>query len=156
MATVDLKQHVEGALRSNYDRLVKDLKAIPAEKQGECPGGCTRSALNLVAECAMLNGFIAGYLTGANTPRPSAEERTAFLASFDSEEKTLAYLEQETNKLIETVRGLEETTLGDEMPFFNRTLTKFAVAEFPAIHMSYHDGQLNYLQTLHGDAEVHW
>jgi uncharacterized damage-inducible protein DinB len=26
----------------------------------------------------------------------------------------------------------------------------------PASHMTYHDGQINYIQTLLGDAKFHW
>jgi hypothetical protein len=35
-------------------------------------------------------------------------------------------------------------------------MSKFALAHLASIHMMYHDGQLNYIQSLHGDGEIHW
>ncbi|GAB4462687.1 MAG: hypothetical protein OHK0029_30000 [Armatimonadaceae bacterium] len=157
MAALNPKQHLEAAIRSNQQRLINDLKAIPAEKQNECPGGCSRTALNIVAECGMVNGFIAAYLRGESGPRPSPEERNAFLASFDTEEKSVTYLQEQTDKLLEAIGALDESVLGDDdSNFFGRPMTKFAIAELPAMHMSYHDGQLNYIHTLNNDSAVHW
>ncbi len=102
--------------------------------------------------------MIAGWLsTGQRTPRPSPEQRDAHLRSFDTEEKALAYLAQETARLLEAIDALDPVTLGDtsDEPL-GRPMSLFAVAELPAMHMMYHDGQLTYLQTLHGDTENHW
>ena len=52
---------------------------------------------------------------------------------------------------------LDENTLGEtsDIPF-GRPMSRMAIAELPAIHMMYHDGQLNYVQTLNGDKDIHW
>ncbi|HZO90085.1 MAG TPA: DinB family protein [Chthonomonadaceae bacterium] len=157
MSALQPKQHLREMIQSARHRLVNDLKAIPAEKQNERPGGCARSALHIVAECATLNGTIATFLRTGTMNRLSREEREAHLRSFDTEETALAYLEQETQRLLEAVDTLDENTLGDvSTEPLGRPMSRFALAGLPAGHMMYHDGQLNYIQTLHGDDKIHW
>lgn len=157
MAALEPKAHLRGFTERAHRLLTNDLKAIAADKNNVCPGGCARPALHIVAECAALNGFIARILRGETPERPGPEQREAHLRSFDTVEKALAYLEEQTQSLLAAIDTLDETTLGDvsEQPL-GRPMSRFALAELPASHMMYHDGQLNYIQTLHGDGQMHW
>lgn len=158
MPALNPKDHLLTMIEHNARRLASDLNAIPDDKASRCPGGCARSALNIVAECAALNGFVAQFLTSGQVPeRPSPEARNAHLASFDTKEKALAYLEQETKALRDALQDVDENTLGDVTDaFFGRPMSRYGIAELAMTHMSYHDGQLNYIHTLHGDDKVHW
>ncbi len=157
MPDVDLKAHLHGFTERSYTLLVKDLKALPPEAHTACFAGAARAPLQFVAECAAINGRIAKFLSGVDSPSPSSEEREAFLASFDTCEKALAYLESETNTLYAAIEAVDPTTLGElSEKMFGRPMTKFAIAEIPGFHMMYHDGQLNYIQSLRGDTEMHW
>jgi uncharacterized damage-inducible protein DinB len=158
MPSLDLKAHLEATTRNMHDRLVSDLKAIPAEKQNSSLGGSARTPLNIVAECGMVNGFVRQFLaTGVAPERPAAESRDAFLASFDTEEKALTYFAAQTESLIAAFQGLSEDALAETTSeLFGRPMTRLAVAELPAIHMSYHDGQLNFVHSLLGDSQMHW
>ncbi len=157
MPALQPKEHLRTFTERAYRLLVNDLNALAQERHHASPGGCARSALNIVAECAMVNQYIAEYLTTGKAERPSPEQRAAHLASFDTSEKALAYLEKATQQLLEAIGALDEAMLGDvsDQPL-RRPMSRFAVAELPAVHMSYHDGQLNYIQTLHGDDQMHW
>ncbi len=156
MPDLDLKVQLRDATQRAHRLLSNDLKAIEADKTNICPGGCARTALNIVAECASVNGMVATVLAGGEYNRPSAEERDAFLNSFDTVEKTLVYLDKETERLLEAIASTDESTFGDEMSPFGRPMNRFGVAGLPSWHMMYHDGQLNYIQSLHGDGEMHW
>ena len=157
MSTLQPREHLRGMALRVQRLMVNDLKAIPEDKQSECPGGCARTPLSLVVECAYLNGMIADYLQTGEMNRMPPDQREAHFASFDTQEKALAYLEQETQRYIAVVETLDESTLGEvsDQPL-GRPMSRFAVAELPSIHMMYHDGQLNYIQTLYGDSEMHW
>jgi hypothetical protein len=157
MPALQPKEHLRAVTERAHRLLVNDLKAIAEDRNNTCPGGCARPALHIVAECAAVNGFVAGFLETGRAERPSREERDAHLRSFDTAEKALAYLDRETQNLLRVLDGLDENTLGDvsEAPL-GRPMTRFAVAELPSSHMMYHDGQLNYLQTLYGDDQNHW
>jgi len=157
MTDFDLKSHLRGFTERTYAMLVNDLKAVPVKAQNVGVSGIGRSPLNIVAECAATNGMIAKFLSGVEAQRPAPEERAKLLASFDTAEKALAYLESETNTLYAAIDGLDVATLSEmsDKPF-GRPMSKFAIAEVPALHMFYHDGQLNYIQSLLGDTEMHW
>lgn len=157
MPEVQPKEHLRALTERAHRLLINDLKAIAEDKSNASPGGVARTALHIVAECAMVTGFLGKALNGVEVQRPPKEEREAHLNSFDTTEKVLAYLDRETQDLLTVIDGLDESTLGEvsDKPF-GRPMSRFALAEFPALHMMYHDGQLNYIQTLHGDAEMHW
>jgi hypothetical protein len=157
MDGTQLKEHLVGFTERMHGFLAKDLNAVTEEDSGACPGGCARPARQFVAECASLNGMIADLLAGGEMKRRSPEEQKAHLDSFDTREKAIAYLNEQTARLVAAIQGMDENKLGETTDvLFGRPSTWFSVAEFPAIHMMYHDGQLNYLHRLNGDDKIHW
>jgi uncharacterized damage-inducible protein DinB len=157
MAAVQPKQDLAAFTQLNHRRLTNDLKAIPAEKQNVSPGGCAHSPLHMVAECAMVNGYVADFLTGGEVSRMPSEQREAHLSSFDTQEKALAYLDQETARVLAAIEALDESTLGDVSDkLAGRPMSRYAVAQMSGAHMMYHDGQLTLIQSLYGDAGSHW
>ncbi|MGC4044615.1 MAG: hypothetical protein QM758_12540 [Armatimonas sp.] len=139
--------------------LTKDLKAIPADKQGTTFDGCSRSALSIVSECGGNCAIITKILQGASGHEMTREEMGALMHPFEveTEENVLAYLEEKSGELLRFISECDEDTLGDICPEFPwGQLTRFDVAMVPAGHMMYHDGQLNFIQTLIGDGDVHW
>jgi uncharacterized damage-inducible protein DinB len=88
---------------------------------------------------------------------PSQEQREAFLASIDSLERAQVGLKRSADAIVAAIEGAEEAALiaeatapwGEPMPLY-------MLIYMAADHMTYHDGQVNYIQTLYGDADVHW
>ena len=157
MTAFNAKEYLISALDVQYTRLVNDFKALPGEAQSKSHGGCARTPLNFLAECASLNTFIAGILTTGDGKRLTDEEEAALYAAVNTSEKALAMLEESVTKLKAAYQALDENTLGDmtDKPF-GRPMQKYGPASLPISHMMYHDGQLNFLQTLHGDDKIHW
>lgn len=157
MAQLDPIAHLKSSLELQTTRMVNDLHALPAETLGTSHAGCARSPLYIVAECSGVNRWFAAALLHPGTPRPSAEERDAYYASIDSTEKAIAELRSSVEELKAAYDGLDVNALGDQVEgMLNRPATLFAIASLPIGHMMYHDGQLNYLQTLHNDDTIHW
>ncbi len=159
MAKLDPKTALTTQIVQAKTFLTKDLKAIPADKQGITFDGCSRSALSIVSECGGNCAIIIRILQGASGHEMSREEMGALMHPFEieTEENVLAYLEEHTGALLRLIEESDEDTLGDLCPEFPwGSLTRFDVAMVPAGHMMYHDGQLNYIQTLIGDNDVHW
>jgi len=155
---LDLKAHLKGMAERMKGLLISDVRAIPADKHTACPGGCAKSPLYMIAECATVNMMVAHYLkTGERLPRPSADERDALLKSYTDTEKTLAFLEESVVKYREAVDGFDAARFAEHNnEFFGRPMTNFGIAELVGVHMMYHDGQLNYIQMLLGDSNIHW
>ncbi len=155
---VDIKAHLKGMAERIKGLLVNDLRAIPADKHNACPGGCAKTPLFMIAECAMVNHWVAYFLkTGEKKPRPSADEREALLKSYTDTDKTLAFLEESVTAYHEGVDAFDAARFGEHNDdFFGRPMTLLGIAELPPVHMMYHDGQLNYIQMLLGDNDIHW
>ena len=156
MAAFDAKAHLRTSTEWGVKQVTNDINAIAEDKRNDVPGGCARSPHYIVAECAAVNGMLAKLLRGETPERPSDEQREAFMKSFDTTEKALAFLTQETESLLSAIDALDESTLGNIVPTPLGERTLFGVASIAGIHMAYHDGQLNYIQTLNGDSEMHW
>jgi len=158
MAALQPKMQLRSSTEQALMFLVKDLKAIPDDKLNVRHGDCARAPLHIAAECAVANKRIAAYLRGEELTRPSPEEREALLSALDTREKVLALLDEGTQELLKTLDELDENTLGDmdEKFFEGRPMSRYSIAQLPAVHMMYHDGQLNYIHTLYGDDKVHW
>ena len=152
------REAVKGFLLNVQDRLIKDLQALPTEKQNTSPMGAGRTPLHIVAECGWVNQRLATVLsTGTAPPHPAPEERNALLNTYDTEEKALTYLQASTQEVLEALYALPEERLAETTEFpFGRPITLLFLAQFAAIHLMYHDGQLNYIHTLYGDTETHW
>lgn len=157
MSEIPMKENLRDAIRRARYLMSNDLKAIPAEKAGVSPGGVGRTPLNIVAECAMANGQFADFFASGQFAHVPHEQQEALLAEYDSVQKVLAYLDKETDRLLTALESLDESTLGEiSDQIHGRPRTRLAIAQLPATHMMYHDGQLNYIQALYGDAEMHW
>jgi hypothetical protein len=157
MADFQPKAHLRAFTERMHGLLANDLKAIPEDKNNVSPVPGARPALHIVAECAVFNGLIADYLSAGTASFPRGEERETLLRSFDTAEKALTFLDEQTQKLLAAIDALDEDTLGEvsRQPL-GRPMSRFGLAEMPATHMMYHDGQLNYIHTLLGDTQMHW
>jgi hypothetical protein len=156
MTALNPRAHLRAATERIHSLLVKDLNALAEDKACITAGGVTRPAIEFIVECGGVNMMVGTLLTGGEFPRRSPEERKAFYATFTTREQALGFLEQQTKGLLTALDTLDENTLGDTIDSPIGPMTRFALAELPAMHMMYHDGQLNYLHALHGDDEMHW
>ena len=156
MTDLSLNIHLRQATERSYRNLVNDLTALDEEKASVPAGTGTRDAIKIVAECAAVNGLLAGFLFTGAFASPSDAEREAFYASITTRQAALDTLDQNTTALLNAIDATSTDHWGDAAEWFFGPTTVFAIAEFASLHMMYHDGQLNFLHTLHGDSEMHW
>lgn len=156
MAELDLGATVRGGAAWAYQNLVNDLNALDEDKATGSPNAATRPAIKIVAECAAVNRMVASLLTTGTRPTPTPEQREAYYASITTRAEALAALESGTQEFYAAVSGVSAEQWGEtvETPF--GSWTRLATAGIAAMHMMYHDGQLNSLHLLHGDTEMHW
>ncbi len=153
---LNLKGHYLNTLRRRAGLYLKDLSFIPEDKLTSSPGGCARNPLDFTAECAGFNRLVAALLRGEQAAYDSdSHAKTA--AAITSFEIAKAELEASVEALAQTVESLSDEALGEAVttPWGMET-TRFGLAEIASEHITYHDGQLNYIQSLYGDGEVHW
>lgn len=148
-----LQEFLGRATRKGAADLEAALLRLPDDKRDWSPmGGAARTALNMVAECAILNGGTIEMI-----------QTRAFLADFDmtafnraktelaqDENALLSLLHENTEKVITALDAVAEEDLNVEvsMPWGPMTLAQ--VMAYPFWNMSYHEGQINYIASLLG------
>jgi len=156
MAELDLRAHLRMTTERAYRNLVNDLNALDEGKASGSTDAATRPAIKMVAECGAVNGTLAGLLTTGAAAMPSPDERAAYYAAITTRAEALAALDVGTQKLYAAIDGVAADRWGETVQTMLGPMTLLAAAGFAALHMMYHDGQLNYVHLLHGDNEMHW
>lgn len=138
------------ATRKAADELVAAIARIPEEKRDWSPGGKSRTALDVFAECVILNGYTVELIQ----TRVWADEKYASYGAdkekiyvLSPEERATA-LKKSVEKVIVAIQSVPDDALGVmiEMPWGAQTLEE--ICAYPYWNMSYHLGQTNYIASI--------
>lgn len=151
MAT-DIKSHIAKRLESAGSVYVNDLQALSEEALTRCPGGVARSPYDFTYEVIFLNKRIVTRLTGGD-PGPFPQDGWMMAPSeFKSKDQCIADLEQSVKDVLDAWNAIPDDKVCEAFG----PASALDLASLSATHMSYHDAQLNYIQAMNGDAEMHW
>ncbi len=156
MAQHNMAAYLRAATETAYSNLVNDLAALGEDKAAGTPHEALRPAIKLVAECGAVNGLLATLVATGQAAMPTPEESAAFYAGIATSDQALAALQDGTQKLYAAIEATAPDAWEDTVPTPFGPWTRAAAAGFAALHMMYHDGQLNSAHLLHGDTEMHW
>ena len=156
MAELDISADLRATTERAYNNLVNDLNALDEDKAVGTPNAALRPAIKVVAECASVNGLLASLVTTGTASMPPPEAREAYFAGITTRAEALAELEKGTQKLYEAIAAVTPDRWGETVQTPLGPMTVMGAAGFAALHMMYHDGQINYVHLLHGDTEMHW
>ncbi|MDH7480764.1 MAG: DUF1572 family protein [Armatimonadota bacterium] len=143
-------------IRNQAETLVKDSGYIPAEKLSWCALGCAKTAADILKEIACSNVQMAASIRGEK-PGKFEEE----FADRVGKASTLTELGQLVKDSADIVcRAIDSHSEADlekqiTMPW-GAVFPLYEAIFLPANHMTYHDGQINYIQLLLGDSKFHW
>lgn len=154
-----ISERFVAALDRANDRLLADLRAVPEELRSVSPGGAARSPYSIVLECGILNTRIAAGLEGKAPPTsPGHDEYEAMLAHLQTFDAVAEFLTHETLVLKIAVQKMDAAKWSETVDIFpsRPAMTRFDAMMLALSHMSYHDGQLNYIHLLSGDTKIHW
>lgn len=128
------------------------LFRLPEDKRNWSAGGDARSAFDMVAECAILNGSTAETVQKRVCPAVSAyathtQDKAVLCSNWPA---LKALLDENTAGLAEVIRVVpnEDLEIEVEMPWGMMTLTQ--LASYPHWNMSYHEGQINFIASMLG------
>ena|SRR2546421_9561050 len=135
---------------------LQDLQALPEEAFTKSFNSTTRTVADIVYEVNLVNDHVGMALRGEE-PFPWPEEGW-IKAPEDLRTKAgvISAFENSSQKIIATVEALSEADLEGMVQTEHGERTRFDRCMFMALHMWYHSGQLNYIQTLLGDDGFHW
>ncbi|MCL4284713.1 MAG: DinB family protein [Fimbriimonadaceae bacterium] len=150
------KEDIAARIQMGSGLLQKDLAAMSDQMLANCPGGEARCGFDLVYEMAMVNRLVAGALRGdaGDIPEPQGWVRSP--QDYRNKAAAMRDLSDSVEELLSAFATVSEQDLAKEIP---TPLGKMPIGQVMSImgsHLMYHSGQLNYIQTLHGDVAFHW
>lgn len=136
------------------DEMLRTVFHLPPSMHHWRPGGVARSAVEIVAHCAVLCRFYAAIFADEPIPYRTSEEMDQAIEGCGSLDEATEFLREATTKILTVIENLpdkrssEVLTMpwGERLPFLYGLLV-------PAMHLQYHLGQICQLQTMQGDDE---
>lgn len=156
MNAPSLKDHIRKELAENTQLFLDDLEAMPEEMFGRSPGGVARCPFDIVFEVAYINRRLTTRLQGGDPGPFSPIPWTKAPAEFDTKDKAIAAVRESADGLLAEWDKLQESELMREIQTPGGMTNPLELGNLAATHVLYHDAQLNYIQTLAGDADMHW
>lgn len=137
-------------------QLLVGAKYVPADKYTWSPGGVAKTTADILCECAAGNRLMAALLREEPVTDPGEQHEGCCEATsvYDKAKEQIESSCAELCAAIDLWDG-KDLTQGLQMPW-GMTMPAETVIFLPGSHMCYHNGQLNYLQALLGDGEMHW
>ncbi len=135
----------------------RDLQASPEGMIDCTQDGKCRNMLAMAAELIGFNNLVANVISGKGGSFPTPEERDAFAATINTQAAALAGIEASAGAVCAAIEGVDADDWSTKiMAPWGMEVTKAHMCAWSALHMAYHDGQINLIQILNGDHEVHW
>lgn len=147
-----LQTFLAESARKAADELTAALARIPEDKRNWSPGGQARTALDVFAECALLNGSTADSIRSralaAEAMARYPAEKDAAIAEGEAHLHEL--LARNTQVVIDAILETPDDALDTPVatPWQPMTLTDFLT--YPYWNMSYHAAQINYIASILG------
>jgi hypothetical protein len=151
---VDLKSYMKAQIELGLRRFVADFLALDESARSESAGGVARTPYDFAFELATMNRDYARRLHGESSDVPQNMDFHRAPEHLRSAAQAVADLELATYEFLTAWDQLTEASLG--APVGPGLPTPLSIATTCSRHLHYHDAQLNFIQTLRGDVDVHW
>lgn len=149
-----LQQFLAEATQTAAKDLETALFRLPEDKRNWSSMGDARSAMDMVAECAILSdpteivtsrSFPSNFDFGA-----FGQQKTELAKDWNA---VKALLTRNVENAVATIRSIPEEDLGIEidMPWGKMTIAQ--IISYPYWNMSYHEAQINYIASMLGCLE---
>lgn len=153
---MDLKQSATSVFANAKRLILADLEALPEDAITKKFGEKTRTVADIVYEINLVNDHIGMCLRGEEPFEwPDGDWITA-PAGFETKSQVIDAFKASTDRITKTIEAFTEEDLEATMTTEHGETTRYARVQFMAMHMWYHSGQFNYVQTLLGDDGWHW
>ncbi len=144
------------ALRWVCDCFLNDLKALPESAFSQEFGGKARLLADIVYEVNLVNDHIGMVIRNEDPFSWPEGQWIKAPESFAGKDHIVAAFEASSARILATAEGLSDADLQTTVMTEWGERTREERIRFMAWHVGYHDGQLNFIQTLLGDDGWNW
>ena len=144
------------ALKRAFDIFRYDLEALPEDAINKSFGGKTRTVADIVFEVNLVNDHVGMVIRGEVPFKWPEGGWIKAPAEFNSKEAVLDAFNKSAEKLTKTANSYSQSQMEEPIQTEDGQTTRGERCRFMTLHLWYHSGQLNFIQTMLGDDEWHW
>ena len=151
------QQAIIPLIEDAYKTLFSNAEAL-SDKLDYKPSEAARTPLELVVECVQSPKMLAGILRAGKMPEDANAEYEASMEeakSLTSIEACRAEYEAHRGEIFDAIRGFPEDRLAEDVETPWGTFPWRDFIGYMYWNPMWHAGQLSYIQTIHGDSEMH-
>lgn len=153
----ELKEFLAERVKQASTFYVNDLEALTHEQLDKSPGSKARSGYDFTHEVIVVNNRIAAQLRGEDPgPWPFGDDWAVCPDIDRNKETAIAQIKASSDAVLEALKSVPDEKFNEKFMNGERETSFSSMISLVGVHMMYHGGQLNYIQALHGDEEVHW
>jgi hypothetical protein len=140
-------------VKDAHHHLLVALKYTPDDRLDWVPMGKAKTPREIAVECAMVYKGVVSLIRGGTIDAPAQEMEPGDQAT---REGLLKLLDDSLQEFVAAAEGLTQEQLGEkrQAPWAEDTVA--GLLGKTQFHTIWHVGQLNYIQALWGDADMHW
>jgi hypothetical protein len=152
---IDAKAYLSGWLNMVTGMTLADIKAIPDDKWNATYGGCSKPCGAMIADAVTNLKWVTAAVKGEESDAYSS--MGAIAESYSDKAIAAAGLAEASADFGAALSEASDERLSSMVVApWGQPAPVFTLAQVTVNHIWYHDGQLNFVQTLLGDEKVHW
>ena len=153
---MDAKTIAANGLKSACRLIEQDLQALPEEAFDKSFGAKTRTVADIIYEINLVNDHIGMVLRGEQPFDWPEELWIKAPENLRTKQAVVESFERSSNGIVATVEAFSPEQMEETIKTDEGETTRYERCRFMTVHMWYHSGQLNFIQTLLGDDAWHW
>ncbi|MBX3119816.1 MAG: hypothetical protein KF784_12170 [Fimbriimonadaceae bacterium] len=154
--TFDPVAEVCGRLEFARKRFLEDLESMPAGMLSKDNGGKSRNPYDLTYELIGMHSMFTNLLQQRKGEIEGPNGWVKAPTEFQNKEKAASAFDDALISFVDALHNYKGDAISDEFESPFGPFTPLGMANLSVWHIMYHSGQLNYIQTLHGDDDFHW
>jgi hypothetical protein len=153
---MDSKTVAVNGLKGACKIFLQDIEALPEEAFCKSFGPKTRTVADIVYEVNLVNDHVGMVIRGEE---PFVWPEGAWITAPEgarTKDVVVDSFRKSSEKILATAEGLSEEEFEAPLTTEDGVTNRFERCRFMTLHMWYHSGQLNFIQTLLGDDGWNW
>ena len=149
------KESALTGLRSAFRMFQCDLESLPEEAFDRVFGGKARTVADIVCEVNLVNDHIGLTIRG----EPLFDWPEGWITAPENirtKDTVIGSFKTSSERILQMVEDMSEETLADTVTTEDGETSRLERCRFICLHIWYHSGQLNFIQTLLGDDGWNW